>query len=54
MLTIGKIEERAREMKSYQTEILAVQEIRWEGEGIIEKPEYTVMYSGGERRGNGT
>lgn len=48
MLTTGKMEEigGAREMKSYQTEILTVQEIRWEGEGIIKtsKNWHYIMY----------
>lgn len=49
------MEEIAREMQSYQIEILAVQEIMWKGEEIIEKPVYTTRYAGQERRGrNGT
>lgn len=55
MLMAGKMTEVAREMKRYNIEILALQEIRWSGQGAVDKKEYTLYYSGNEKQGrNGT
>ncbi|XP_050497677.1 craniofacial development protein 2-like [Diabrotica virgifera virgifera] len=55
MLASGKMQEIALEMKKYQLEILAVQEIRWKKEGKIEKKNFSMYYSGENKQGtNGT
>lgn len=55
MLLTGRIEEIAKEMKQYKIKILALQEIRWEGEGRMDVDEYTLFYGGENKRGkNGT
>ena len=50
MLAPGKMEEIGREMIKYKYEIVAVQEIRWKGQGEIKKKNYTVYFSGSEGR----
>jgi exonuclease III len=37
--------EIAKEMLKYKVDIIALQEIRWQEQGRIDKSEYTVMYS---------
>lgn len=55
MLAAGKMEQIAREMKRYSVKILALQETRWKGEGMIDKEGYTLYYSGEDKQGrNGT
>lgn len=55
MLKAGKMKEIFREMQKYDITILALQEIRWEGTGIIEKSSYTLYYAGEKKQGkNGT
>src|SRR5699024_5620917 len=55
MLVGGKMEEVAREMLAYKIKILALQELRWAGEGRIDKEKYTLLYAGEEKQGrNGT
>ncbi|XP_055378261.1 craniofacial development protein 2-like [Condylostylus longicornis] len=46
MLQIGKMQEVANEMAKYKIDLMALQEIRWANEGKIEKPQYTLFYSG--------
>ncbi|XP_055382796.1 uncharacterized protein LOC129612958 [Condylostylus longicornis] len=46
MLQIGKMQEVANEMAKYKIDLMALQEIRWANKGKIEKPQYTLFYSG--------
>ena len=37
-------------MMKYKIYIIALQEIRWPGQGRIDKPDYTLLYSGSEEK----
>jgi exonuclease III len=50
MLQPGKMLETAQEMIRNKVDIMAVQEIRWQGTGKIDKSEFTILYSGSEDR----
>ena len=55
LLKMGRMEEVAREMLRYRIGVLALQEIRWGGEGRIDKERYTFFYGGESKQGeNGT
>lgn len=56
MLQSGKMIEIANEVKKYGLDIVALQEVRWQGSGQIDKKHFSVYYSGDQgRRGcNGT
>ncbi|PSN33770.1 Craniofacial development protein 2, partial [Blattella germanica] len=38
--------ELVKELESYSIDICALQEIRWTGEGIVTKKDFTIFYSG--------
>jgi hypothetical protein len=46
MLQSGKMEEIADELKKYNIQITALQEVRWPPDGWIKKKNYTLLYSG--------
>lgn len=48
MLQAGRMQEIRNEMRLYKIDIIALQEIRWRGQGRIDKPDYTLLYSGSE------
>jgi exonuclease III len=50
MLQAGKMQEIRNEMTAYNIDILALQEIRWKGQGRIDKPDYALLYSGSEEK----
>ena len=46
LLIPGKMQELAEQITKIKMDIVAVQEIRWKGNGIINKKDYTFYYSG--------
>ena len=46
MKKAGKMMEVAKELQKYAIDAMAVQEIRWQGEGRIDKKEFSMIYSG--------
>jgi len=46
MKKAGKMMEVAKELQKYAIDAIAVQEIRWQGEGRIDKKEFSMIYSG--------
>jgi exonuclease III len=46
MLQAGKMEEILHELKKYNIQITALQEVRWPQDGRIKKKSYTLLYSG--------
>jgi hypothetical protein len=44
------MQEINKEMTKYKIDITALQEIRWQGQGRIDKPDYTLLYSGSEEK----
>jgi hypothetical protein len=40
------MQEVAQEIARHKIDIMALQEIRWQGNGRIDKPEFTIIYSG--------
>jgi hypothetical protein len=46
MLITGKMQKISNEMIKFKIHIIALQEIRWKGQGKIDKPDYTLLYSG--------
>jgi len=51
MLQVGKMMEIAEELQKFEIDITAMQEVRWKGYGKINKPKFTVYYSGAEKQG---
>jgi exonuclease III len=50
MLQLGKMTEIADEVLKLGIELVAIQEIRWQGHGEINKKNFTVIYSGPENQ----
>jgi exonuclease III len=50
MMQPGKMKEIANEMERNKIDILALQEMRWQGQGRIDKQKYTVLHSRAEYR----
>jgi exonuclease III len=50
MMQPHKMQEITNEMERNKTDILALQEMCWQGQGRIDKQKYTVLYSGPEYR----
>jgi len=46
LLQRGKMQELAEQISETQLEILAIQEIRWGGTGLIKKQNYSLYYNG--------
>lgn len=53
LLRPGKVQEVAIELKRYKVDIAGLQEIRWSGEGKIDKGEYEIWYAGEKKQGYG-
>ena len=53
LLQVGNMNAIADEAERYKMEVVALQEIRWKGKGIIRKSKFNIYYSGNEdRQGN--
>jgi exonuclease III len=50
MLQPGKTQGIAQEMIRHKIDIMALQEIKWQGTGRTDKPEFTIIYSGSQER----
>ena len=50
MLIPGKKLEISKEMMKYETDIIGLQEIQWQGQGRVDKLNYTLLYSGSEEK----
>jgi exonuclease III len=50
MLIPGKMQEISTEMMKYKIDIMVLQEMRWQGQGRFDKPDYTLLYSGSKEK----
>jgi len=46
ILIPGKMQQISKDMMKYRIDIIALQEIQWQGEGRIDKLDCTLLYSG--------
>jgi hypothetical protein len=44
MLLPGKMQEISKEIMKYKIDIIALQELRWQGQGTIDRPDYCEIY----------
>ena len=44
------MQEINKEMLVYKVDIIALQEVQWQGQGRIDKPDYTLLCSGSEKK----
>ena len=44
MLWTRKMEEISKEIISCKVDLIALQEMQWQGQGRIDKPDYTLLY----------
>jgi exonuclease III len=51
LLKPGKIQELSEELHKSQMNIVALQEIRWAGNGVISKKYFQLFYSGAKKSG---
>jgi len=53
LLQAGNMNTIADETERYKMDVVALQEIRWKGKGLIRKSKFNIYYSGNEdRQGN--
>jgi exonuclease III len=45
MLKVGKMQEIADQIVNPQIQLVALQEIRWKGYGLLKKDKYSIYYS---------
>jgi hypothetical protein len=45
MLQPRKMNEVAEQLRKFNTDVMAIQEIRWRGQGHMNRKEYTLIYS---------
>ena len=50
MLKPGKMKEIMEELGKARVDVVAVQEIRWQGQGRIDKKDFSPFYSGPKER----
>jgi hypothetical protein len=48
MMQVGKMAQVAGEIVKYEMDVVALQEIRWRGDGRVDKKNYSLFYSGPE------
>jgi len=50
MLKPGRMEERMEEISTAKVDVVALQEIRWQGQGRIDKKDFSLVYNGPKKR----
>ena len=53
LLQPGKMKELSMELLKYKIDVVALQEIRWNGKGQIDKKDYSILYSGSDNENRG-